>query len=72
MFDMFRGGKPDPMTLWVVDKEERKSDLDRVVRYIWAHCSQCELDIDDIAADCGVYNITPAEADYIEYRINKG
>ena len=71
MFDMFRGGKPDPMTLMAVDYEERRSDLNRVVRYIWAHCEEGVIDIDDVAAECSVYNLTPAEADYIERRINE-
>ena len=72
MFDMFRGGKPDPKTLWVVNQEERKRDLDRIVRFIKLHYTCGAIDIDDVAAECNVYNITPAEADYIERRINEG
>jgi hypothetical protein len=68
---MFNGGKSDPMTLWVVDQEERKNDLDRVVRFIKLHYSYGAIDIDDVAAECSVYNLTPAEADYIERKINK-
>ena len=71
MFNMFNGGKPDPMTLWVVDQEERRSDLDRVARYIKHNCSYGMLDIDAIAEECGVYNLTEAEAGYIEERINE-
>lgn len=34
IFDMFNGGNPDPMTLYIVNKEERKSQLDAMARYI--------------------------------------
>lgn len=71
MFNMFNGGRPDPMTLWVVDQEERRSDLDRVARFIKLHYSYGVIDIDDVAAECGVTNLTPAECDYIEKRINE-
>ena len=71
MFDMFRGGKPDPMTLMAVDYEERRSDLDRVARFIKLRYTCGAIDIDDVAAECSVYNLTPAEADYIERRINE-
>ena len=71
MFEMFRGGKPDPITLMVVEQEERKSDLDRVARFIKHHYSYGAIDIDDVAAECSVYNLTPAEVDYIERKINE-
>ena len=71
MFGMFRGGNPDPITLMVVDQEERVEDLNRVVRYIKANCEYGEIDIDDIAAECGVYHLTNAEAGYIEDRLNR-
>lgn len=35
MFDMFNGGNPDPMTLYIVNEEERKSELDDIARYIY-------------------------------------
>ena len=34
MFEMFNGGKPDPMTLYVVNEEERKNELDDIAYYI--------------------------------------
>jgi AcrR family transcriptional regulator len=68
---MFNGGRPDPMTLWIVDQEERKNDLERVARFIKLHYSYGAIDIDDVAAECGVTNLTPAECDYIEKRINE-
>lgn len=71
MFNMFRGGKPDPMTLMVIEHEERRSDLDRVSRFIKLHYPYGAINIDDVASKCGVYNLTPAECDYIEKRINK-
>ena len=72
MFNMFRGGKPDPKTLWVINQEERKRDLDRIVRYIKINCEHGAINIDALGEECGVYNITAAEADYIERRINEG
>lgn len=71
MFEMFRGGKPDPITLMAIEQDERKNDLDRVVRYIKIHCSYGYIDVDDVAAECSVYNLTPAEADYIKRKINE-
>ena len=70
MFDMFRGGKPDPMTLWAVDQEERKADLDRIVRYIRNNYrGSGQIDIDDLGAELGVYNITEKEAKYIDRKV---
>ena len=71
MFEMFRGGKPDPITLMAVEQEERKNDLNRVARFIKLRYTCGAIDIDDIAAECGVYNLTPAEMDYIERKINE-
>ena len=71
MFEMFRGGKPDPITLMAIEQEERKSDLERVARFIKHHYSCGAIDIDAVAAECSVYNLTPAEVDYIERKINE-
>ena len=71
MFGMFNGGTPDPMTLWVVDQEERIEDLNRVVQFIKLHYSYGAIDIDDVAAECGVENLTNAEVGYIEDRLNR-
>lgn len=35
MFDMFNGGNLDPMTLYIVNEEERKSELDDIAHYIY-------------------------------------
>ena len=35
IFDMFNGGNPDPMTLYIVNEEERKSELDDIAHYIY-------------------------------------
>jgi hypothetical protein len=35
IFDMFNGGAPDPMTLYIVNEEERKSELDDIAYYIY-------------------------------------
>ena len=71
MFNMFRGGKPDPMTLMAIDYEERRSDLDRVVKFIKHNYTYGAIDIEDVAAECGVDNLTPEEENYIETNINK-
>lgn len=71
MFEMFRGGAPDPLTLMVVDKEERIEDLNRIVKFIKMNYTYGVIDIDDVAAECGVENLTNTEADYIENRLNR-
>ena len=71
MFEMFRGGKPDPMTLMAIEHEERRSDLNRVVRFIKHNYTYGAIDIDDVAAECGVESLTPEECDYIERKINE-
>lgn len=71
MFEMFRGGKPDPMTLMAVEQEERRSDLNRVIRFIKLHCTHGMIDVDAVAAECGVYDLSQEEASYIENGINK-
>ena len=71
MFEMFRGGKPDPITLMAIEQEERRSDLNRVVRFIKHNCTYGTIDIDDVAAECSVYNLTPEEINYIERKINE-
>ena len=71
MFNMFRGEKPDPMTLMVIEHEERRKDLERVIRYIIREYKPGVLDIDEVAEECNVYNLTPEECDYIERKINE-
>ena len=34
VFDMFNGGNPDPMTLYIVNEEERKEELNDIAYYI--------------------------------------
>jgi hypothetical protein len=71
MFEMFKGGKPDPMTLMAIEHEERRSDLARVVRFIKHNYTCGTIDIDDVAAECGVEDLTPEEINYIERKINE-
>jgi hypothetical protein len=59
------------MTLWVVDQEERIEDLNRVVQFIKLYYSYGAIDIDDVAAECGVENLTNEEVGYIEDRLNR-
>ena len=65
MFSLFNGGKLDPMSLQVLEYEERRSDLERVVRFIKHNYTTGMIDVDDIAAECGVYNLSDAEFGYI-------
>ena len=67
---MFRNGKPDAMDMWIMDQEDRRNDLERVARFIKHNYTCGAIDIDDVAAECGVYNLTESEAGYIEERIN--
>ena len=71
MFEMFRGGKPDPMTLMAVEQEGRKSDLDRIIRVIRDNYTHGMIDIEDVGAECGVYNLTDDEINYIEQKLNR-
>lgn len=71
MFDMFRGGAPDPVTLMAVDYETRREELDEIVDFIKKHYTCGKIDIEDICAECGTYHVTPEEIKYIENKINK-
>ena len=72
MFEMFRGGKPDAVTMMAVTHEERRNDLSRVVRYIKLNHKPGDIiDIEEIADECGVYDLSDAEIGYIEDRLNR-
>ena len=71
MFDMFRGGKMDVVTLMAVDYEWRKSELDRIVSFIRKNYSCGQIDVEDICAECDIDNLTEDEINYIEQQLNK-
>ncbi len=73
MFDMFHGGKPDPMTLMVVDYEEHRSELNRMVQYIkHTYRPGDEIDLDAVAQECGVGYLNAADIDYIQNQLRRG
>lgn len=70
MFDMFRGGKPDSMTLMAVDYEQRQNDLRRVVNYIKKNYSVGDsIDPDEVAAILRIDPLTDAEVEEVEYKL---
>ena len=70
MFDMFRGGKPDPMTLMAIEYEHPQTDLDRVVNYIKKNYSVGDaIDPDEVAAILGIDPLTDSEIEEIEYAL---
>ena len=73
MFDMFRGGKIDPITLMAVDYEEHKKELDRIVRFIKKHYTGSGvIDVDDLSKEMGIdIDLTDADIRYIEKRVCK-
>lgn len=70
MFEMFRGGKPDLITLMAVDYESRKEELDEIVEFIKKYYTCGEIDIEDICAECGTYHISDEEYEYIISKLN--
>lgn len=71
MFDMFRGGKSDPMTLYIVDQEEHKDKLNIIVNIIreYYHGSGV-IDLDDLASEIGIdIDLTDDDIDYIENQL---
>lgn len=70
MFDMFKGGKPDPMTLMTVDYEQRQTDLRRVVNYIKKNYEIGDsIDPDEITNTLGIKELTDEEIEEIEYKL---
>lgn len=71
MFEMFRGGKPDPITLMAIEYEEHKEYLDRIANFIRSHYNgTVVIDIEDLAAEMGInINLTYEDIAYIERKI---
>lgn len=76
MFDMFRGGKPDPITLMAVDYEESRTErigeLNQIVSFIKDHYqgSGC-IDAEDLAAELGFEPLNYAEIKYVEEQLRR-
>lgn len=72
MFDMFRGGKPDVMTLMAVDYEQRRSELNKIVKYIKDHYyGKGEVDASYVASIVGVKTPDAKEIKYIERQLRR-
>ena len=73
MFKMFHGGKPDPMTLWVVNQEEQKEkrqkEIDKLVTTVRAAYANLEddeqLNLWEYANDAGLAPLSQEEVNYI-------
>ena len=66
MFDMFRGGKPDPITLMAINYEEKKERADRAIALIKKNYTCGEIDLDDLYAELGYNDPTEEEVEYIK------
>jgi hypothetical protein len=77
MFDMFKGGKSDPLTLWVVDqerqKEERKKKIEeliKTVRKVYRTLKDDEeLNLWEYAERAGLTPLSEEEINYIIKRV---
>lgn len=66
MFDMFKGGRPDLMTLIAVEYEQRQTDLRRVVNYIKKNYNVGDsIDPDEITNALGINRLTDEEIEYV-------
>ena len=75
MFDMFRGGKPDPMTLMAVDYEESRSKRAREILYALDYIAENYIpgdtvDADEVAQDLGISPFTANELIYLQRELN--
>ena len=72
MFDMFRGGKPDPMTLMAIEYEHPQTDLDRVVNYIKKNYSVGDsIDPDEVTSALNIRELSDDEVDYVTRQLKK-
>jgi hypothetical protein len=71
MFDMFRGGKPDPLTLMAVDYETQRSDrikdLKSAAAYIRQNCRGTgSIDADEVAEALNIAPLNYQEIKFVE------
>lgn len=76
MFDMFRGGKPDPMTLWAVNQEEqkekRKKEIEKLLKTVRAAYEQLKNDEElNLWEYAEAAHLTPLSQEEIDYIIKK-
>lgn len=67
MFEMFNGGKPDPLTLMAVDYEERQEKLQAIVAYV-RRSPKTNVDISGICKELDI-KLTGAELEWIVEQI---
>ena len=67
----FGCGNTSPLMIMVTEQEERKHNLDNIVNTIKKNYTSGIIDLDDLAAECGIDNLSPEEIRYIENKINK-
>lgn len=76
MFNMFRGGKVDPITLMAVEYEEerqrRANEIKAVVRYIKNHYEPGDsIDADEVAEILDIDPLTMTEITQIEKQLRR-
>ena len=72
MFDMFNGGKPDPKSLYIVNYEQRQSELNRVVNYIRNNYSVGDsIDVDEVTARLGISDLSDSEVEEVQYKLRR-
>lgn len=70
MFNI-RGDHLDVTTLQILDYEERRTKCRQIANTIINNYSYGQIDIDDLAKECGLLDITDEEIRYIEKIINR-
>lgn len=75
---MFRGGKPTPMGMWIMqtemDKEERQKKLDRLVRKVRFALKGFEgsyFNMADLVIECDLGDITQEEIEWVNGQVNR-
>ena len=72
MFKMFNGGKPNPKDLYIVNYEQRRSELDRVVNYIKNYYSVGDsIDPDEVTSALNIRELSDDEVDYVTKQLRK-
>lgn len=66
-----RGDRLDVTTLQILDYEERRTKCRQIANIIINNYSYGQIDIDDLAEECGLSDITDEEIKYIEKIINR-
>jgi hypothetical protein len=76
MFNMFNGGKPDPMSIWIaqteMDKEERQKKLKTLVHKIRLALEDYQGDtfnITELCKKCGIDRLTAEELEWIREQV---